>query len=132
MIQDFRNRFARQLTKLYVRNFVRLPRTGLYIQAKEDGVMKKLALIIVLTVSLGLVAGIMGDQASAFGFFGGKTYGSGYGCGYGAPYYYGIMPYSGYGYGYYPGYYWGGKWKRGGKMKAAGEPKGPGAPKMKK
>jgi hypothetical protein len=117
---------------LYVRNLVRLPRTGLYIQAKEDGVMKKVALIIVLTVSLGLVAGIMVDQASAFGFFGGKTYGSGYGCGYGAPYYYGIMPYWGYGYGYgYPGYYGGAYW--GGKRygKRAGAPKGPGAP-MKK
>ena len=34
--------------------------------------MKKLALIIALTISLGLVAGIMVDQASAFGFFGGE------------------------------------------------------------
>gem|GEM_PF-4098639 len=86
--------------------------------------MKKLALIIAVTVSLGLVAGIMVDQASAFGFFGGKTYGSGYGCGYGAASYYGIMPYWGYGYGYgYPGY-WGGKWRHG---KRAGAPKGPGA-----
>ena len=92
--------------------------------------MKKLAVIIVLTVALGLAGAIMVDQASAFGFFGGKSYG-GYGSGYGAPYYYGITPYWGYGYGYYPGY-WGCKWKKGGKMKAAGEPKGPGAPKMKK
>jgi hypothetical protein len=95
--------------------------------------MKKLALIIVLTISLGLVGGIMVDQASAFGFFGGRAYGGGYGCGYGMPSYYGIMPYWGYGYGYYPGSYWGPKWKRHGKkMKAAGEPKGPGASKMKK
>ncbi len=93
--------------------------------------MKKLALIIVLTVSMGLVAGAMVDQASAFGFFGGRSLG-GYGCGYSTPYYYGIMPYWGYGCGYggYGGY-WGGYW--GGKRygKRAGAPKGPGAP-MKK
>jgi len=91
--------------------------------------MKKLALIIVLTVSLGLVAGAMADQASAFGFFGARSYGGGYGCGYAAPYCYGMMPYwgCGYGYGRYPGYYWGWK-KKGGKMKA-GAPKGPGTPK---
>lgn len=83
--------------------------------------MKKLALIIVLTVSLGLVGAIMVDQASAFGFFGrgyGGGYGAGYGCGYGGAYY-GIMPYWGYGCGYGWGYgygyggYWGGKGKRG-------------------
>ena len=75
--------------------------------------MKKIALIIVLTVSLGLAGAIMVDEASAFGFFGrgfGGGYGAGYGCGYGAAYY-GLMPYwgygCGYGYGYgYPGY-WG-------------------------
>ena len=73
--------------------------------------MKKFALIIVLTVSLGLAGAIMVDQASAFGFFGkgfGGGYGAGYGCGYGAAYY-GLMPYWGYGYGCgygYPGY-WG-------------------------
>ena len=32
--------------------------------------MKKIALIIVLTVSLGLAGAIMVDEASAFGFFG--------------------------------------------------------------
>ncbi len=89
--------------------------------------MKKLAVIIVLTVSLGLAGAIMVDQASAFGFlgrgFGGGYASAGYGCGYGATYY-GIMPYWGYGYGYgYPGY-WGGKWRHG---KRAGAPKGPGA-----
>jgi hypothetical protein len=89
--------------------------------------MKKLALIIVLTVSLGLVAGMVVDQASAFGF-GGRGWGGGYGCGYGMPYYGGIMPYWGWGcgYGYYPGYYWGGR-----HGKRAGMPKGPGAPKAK-
>ncbi len=77
--------------------------------------MKKFALIIVLTVSLGLAGAIMVDQASAFGFFGkgfGGGYGAGYGCGYGAAYY-GLMPYWGYGYGCgygYPGYW--GKWKK--------------------
>jgi hypothetical protein len=93
--------------------------------------MKKLALIIVLTISFGLVGGIMVSQASAFGFSGGKW--GGYGCGYGMPYYYGVAPYWGWGYGPYPGYYWGPKWKKyGKKMKAAGEPKGPGASKAKK
>jgi hypothetical protein len=95
----------------------------------EEGVMKKFALIIVLTVSLGLAGAIMVDQASAFGLFGrgyGGGYGAGYGCGgYGSGYY-GIMPYWAYGYGYYPGYYWGGR-----HHKRAGAPKGPGAP-MKK
>ena len=76
--------------------------------------MKKIALIIVLTVSLGIAGAMMVDQASAFGFFGkgyGGGYGAGYGCGYGAAYY-GLMPYWGYGYGYgsYPGYW--GKWKK--------------------
>lgn len=94
--------------------------------------MKKLVLIIALTVSLGLVGAIMVDQASAFGFggrgFGGGYASAGYGCGYGMPYYYGIMPYWGWGCGYgcYPGYYWGGR-----HHKRAGAPKGPGAP-MKK
>jgi hypothetical protein len=87
----------------------------------EEGVMKKIALIIVLTVSLGIAGAMMVDQASAFGFFGkgyGAGYGAGYGCGYGGGYgYYGIMPYWAYGYGGY-GYGYGGYWGKGkrGKM----------------
>ena len=83
--------------------------------------MKKFALIIVLTVSLGIAGAMMVDQASAFGFFGrgfGGGYGAGYGCGYGGGYgYYGIMPYWAYGYGGY-GYGYGGYWGKGkrGKM----------------
>ncbi|MGO9119961.1 MAG: hypothetical protein ACLQPD_20405 [Desulfomonilaceae bacterium] len=77
--------------------------------------MKKFALIIVLTVSLGLAGAIMVDEASAFGFFG-RGWGGGYGgCCYGAPYYYGLMPYWGYGCGYgygYPGYWGCKKFKR--------------------
>ena len=68
--------------------------------------MKKFALIIVLTVSLGLAGAIMVDNASAFGFFGkgwGGGCGAGYGCGYG----------SGYGCGYG---YWG-KCKKGKRVK---------------
>jgi len=76
--------------------------------------MKKFALIIVLTVSLGLVGAIMVDQASAFGFFG-RGFGGGYGCCYGGGYgaYYGLMPYWGYGCGYGCGYGYGGYWGRG-------------------
>jgi hypothetical protein len=84
--------------------------------------MKKFALIIVLTVSLGLAGAIMVDQASAFGFFGkgfGGGYGAGYGCGYGGGYgaYYGLMPYWGYGYGGGYGYGYGGYWGKGKKGK---------------
>ncbi len=85
--------------------------------------MKKFALIIVLTVSLGLVGAMMVNDASAFGLFGrgfGGGYGAGYGagCGYGSGYgYYGLMPYWGYGYGGY-GYGYGyGKLKKGKRIK---------------
>ncbi len=44
--------------------------------------MKKLLVVVVLTVCLGLVGGVFADQASAFfGLFGGAK-----GCGYAAPY----------------------------------------------
>jgi hypothetical protein len=49
--------------------------------------MKKLLVVVVLTVCLGLVGGVFADQASAFFgnlFGGGKACGSGYG--YGMPY----------------------------------------------
>lgn len=43
--------------------------------------MKKLLVVVVLTVCLGLVGGVLADQASAFfGLFGAKS------CGYAAPY----------------------------------------------
>lgn len=51
--------------------------------------MKKLLVIVVLTVCLGLVGGVCADQASAFFgkfFGGGKACGSGYGYGCGMPY----------------------------------------------
>jgi len=68
--------------------------------------MKKLMLIVALLVSLGLVAGVFAEPASAFffksggpfGFFGAKsscvaTYAVPYAPYYGAPYYYGCAPY---------------------------------------
>ena len=86
--------------------------------------MKKLVLIVVLTVSLGLMGGICMDQASAFfgGF--GKGFWGGGGCGYAAPYNYGITPYWAYGPGCGPVYPGCAMKKKAGKAKAA-----PAAPK---
>jgi hypothetical protein len=45
--------------------------------------MKKLLVVVVLTVCLGLVGGVFADQASAFF---GNIFGGGKSCGYAAPY----------------------------------------------